>query len=391
MICHRRITNRTGYKGTRKHLHAAGALPIAFSLLLFSCSSNEQTSESEERFPVINPVVADTSYDKEYVADIQAIQKIELRAKTTGYLESIHIDEGEYVKAGQTLFSISGKQYRQDLLKARAAVASALAEVKAAELELANAKTLVENSIISQVELDLAEAKCDALKAKVEEARVQEASARLNLSFAQIKAPFDGVVNRIPNKTGSLIEEGMLLTTLSDNREVYAYFNVSESEYLDYISTDSDKKGEVQLILNNGRLHPQKGKVETIEGEIDKSTGTLAFRARFSNPDHIIKHGSSGKVRVTTKLEKAMMVPQKSSFEIQDNVYVYVVDNNNVIQRRKIVPFIRLPHVFVISEGLSADDKILFEGIQRVKEGDRIIPEMAMPEARLSSNLTGMK
>lgn len=372
------------------HLIPAGvSCRLAFPIVLvvticFSCSSHDDGVQKEEAFPVVNPVVKDTSYSKEYLADIHAIQNIELRAKIDGYLESIHTDEGQYVERGQLLFVISGKKYNQDLIRARAAVASAKAQLKAAEVELSNARTLVENAITSNVELELAEAKYEALRAKVQEATVQEASASLQLSFAQIRAPFNGFINRIPNKVGSLIEEGTLLTTLSDNREVNAYFNVSEREYLEYVSESVDEKGEVELILSNGKLHPFKGKIETIEGEIDRSTGNIAFRARFPNPDKIIKHGSSGKVVVRSPLKHALLIPQKSTFEIQDIMYVYVVGVDNILQRRKIVPSVRLPHWFVVSEGLSIDDKVLYEGIQRVKEGDRIVPRSAPSQPQLS-------
>lgn len=379
MIYHKRIASTYW-----NHPFRPAFATLVMLLLHWSCSPTEKVMENVERFPIINPVVADTVYNKQYVADIQAIQNIELRAKTSGYLESIHVDEGQHVNKGQLLFVVSGRQFTQELMKARAALTSALADVKAAEVELSNARTLVEKAIVSKVELELAEARLEALMAKVEEARVQEASASLQLSFAQIKAPFSGFINRIPKKVGSLIDEGTLLTTLSDNREIFAYFNVSEREYLDYVSENASERDEIELILNNGKSHPHKGKIETIDGEIDRSTGNIAFRARFPNPNQIIKHGSSGKVLVKHRLEGVTLIPQKSTFEIQDNHYVYVVDDDNTVQRKRIVPSIRLPHTFVVNEGLSTQDKVLYEGIQRVREGDRVTPETVQPEIQLS-------
>jgi membrane fusion protein (multidrug efflux system) len=179
------------------------------------------------------------------------------------------------------------------------------------------------------------------------------------------------------NKGGSLIDEGTLLTTLSDNNEVFAYFNVSETDYFDLVAEGNvNKNHRVELIKANGVAHPFQGIIETVEGEVDKSTGNIAFRARFKNPDLVLKHGSSGKIKLNHDIKNALIIPQKSTFEIQDNLYVYVVDNNNVVQLRSIKPALRIPHLYVIESGITPGDKILYEGIQRVKEGDQVTPEV---------------
>jgi len=216
-------------------------------------------------------------------------------------------------------------------------------------------------------------AKLEVMKAKIEEAKANEAQAKLNLSFTEIKAPFDGIINRIPNKTGSLVDEEALLTSISNNREVFAYFNVSEIDYLEYAgSKGRDKSGEITLILANNELYNHKGKIETSESEFDKGTGNIAFRARFANPDHLLKHGSSGKIRIDTDLKNAMIIPQKSTFEIQENLYVFVVGSDNVVKMRRIIPKLRMENLFVIESGISTNDNIIYEGIQLVKDGDKI-------------------
>jgi len=349
------------------------------SLVVFfsSCSSSTKVENRLEKFPVSSPLIVDTTYVKEYVADIHSIQNVEIRAKVEGMLEAIHVDEGQAVKQGQLLFTINSQQFRQELLKAQAALASALAEAKAAEVELNNVKTLFEKNIISQSELDLALAKLDAFNANVEEAKAHEASARLQLAFAQIHAPFSGLINRIPNKAGSLLEEGALLTTLSNNKEVFAYFNLSEQDYLDYITSSKEVKlSEATLQLANNTMYPLTGKIEMIESEFDRSTGNIAFRTRFPNPSQLLKHGGSGKIMLKTTLKNAMLVPQKSTFEVQENIYVFVVTEGNKVQQQKIVPSYRLPQVYVISSGLAANDQFVYEGIQKLKEGDAIIPEV---------------
>jgi len=356
-------------------------------VLFAACSSEKETKSEEEKFSVTTPIVMDTVYTNEYVADIHSVQNVEIRARVKGYIEAIHVDEGKLVKAGQLLFSISNKEYKEALIRAKASLKSAIAEAKSAEVDLQNAKTLVDKNVVSKTNLELAQSKLDAANAKIEEAKSDEANALLNLSFTEIKAPFDGIINRIPNKIGSLIDEGTLLTSISDNQEVFAYFNVSEKEYLDFITKPKQDKQQVELVLANGQLHKQKGVVETIDGEFDKTNGNIAFRARFSNPDGILKHGSSGKVRLRTELKNAMIISQKSTFEIQEINYVFVVDKDNVVHMKSFVPKFRLPSLYVVESGLLPTDKIIYEGIQRVKEGDKIIPQLISDKEMLSQQI----
>jgi membrane fusion protein (multidrug efflux system) len=341
-----------------------------------ACTSPEENKTEAGKFPVTSPLSMDTTYTIEYVAEIQSLQNVEIRAKIKGYIEKIYVDEGRPVKAGQTLFSIGNKEFNQELLKAKAMLKSAIAEAKTAELELQNVKTLSDKNIVSKTELEKAQANLDAANARIDEAKANEATANINLSFSEIKAPFDGTINLIPFKTGSLIDEGTLLTKLSNNKEVFAYFNVSEKEYLGYTTQkENEEKNNITLLLANGQAHKYKGAVETIEGEFDRNTGNIAFRAKFPNPDLLLKHGSSGKVQLTNDIKNALIIPQKSTYEIQDKFYVFVVDANNVVKQRNIVIKQRLPHLYVIESGLAASDKMIYEGIQNVKEGDKILTE----------------
>lgn len=350
-------------------------LSLYATVFMAACSTNTK-KETEEKYQVVSPLIADTVYQNEYVAEINALQNVEVRTRIKGFIENIFVDEGQIVQKGQTLFTISSKEFQQDLLKAKASLKSAMADLKSAEIELQSTQNLVNKNIISKPELDIAKSKVEAMNAKVAEAQSDEAKANLNLSFAEIKAPFDGIINRIPSKTGSLVEEGTLLTTISNNKEVYAYFKVSEIDYLNYITAKGEGKSKnVSLLLANGNLYNHSGIIETTESEFDKSTGNIAFRAKFPNPEQILKHGSSGKVLVKKALKNVMLVPQKSTFEVQENIYVFVVDKDNKVQQRKVVPSLRLPQLYVISSGLSNNEKIIYEGIQKVKEGDKIVPE----------------
>lgn len=336
-----------------------------------SCSTKQEKKEEEGKYLATNPLKIDTSYTKDYVSQIRSVRNIELRAQERGYLQNIYVDEGQFVKAGQVLFRIMPKLYEAELLKAQA-------EAKAAEIELQNAKTLADKNIVSKNEQAMAQAKLDQAKAEI-------ALAKLHLSFTEIRAPFDGTIDRIPKKLGSLIDEGELLTSLSDNSQMFAYFNVSEPEYLDY-QTNSKNRGsnKVELQLANGTRLPYKGEIETIESEFDNETGNIAFRARFPNPDKLLRHGETGKVLMTVPLHNALLIPQKSTYEIQDKKYVFVVDKNNVVRSRNITIKGEMPDIYVVDSGLEEGDIILVEGVQKVKDDDKIKYEFQKPQEVIS-------
>lgn len=363
-------------------------ISLLYLLITFSaCQQKKETESAPDRFPTTRPLVVDTTYTNEYVADIQSIKNVEIRSKINGYIEKIFVDEGQTVKAGQLLFSLNSQAYQKELYKAKAMVKSAIAEAKNAEVDLQNVKYLQSKNIVSKTELEKAQANYSAALARIEENRANEDNAAINLSLTQIKAPFDGTINRIPFKAGSLIDEGTLLTTISDNSSMYAYFNVSEKEYLQFASSKKKEKlNNIRLLLASNVPFGYPGIIETVEGEIDPETGNIAFRAKFPNPNLLLKHGSSGKIQLTGTLHQAMIIPQKTTFEIQDKIYVYVVDSNNKIRSRNIKIGQRIPHLYVVTGGLSVKDQILFEGIQSVSDGDKIIPDFE-PLRKLMPNL----
>jgi len=249
---------------------------LSTACVLFSCNSHKQEKEEVKDFPITNPIVLDTIVSKDYVSQVRSIQNVEIRAQEKGYLQDIFVDEGQYVQKGQLLFRIKPQLYKAELAKAQA-------EVKAAKIELTNAKTLADNNVISKNEQAVAAARLEKAQAEME-------LAQIHLSFTDIRAPFSGIINRIPNRLGSLIDEGDLLTSLSDNSKMYVYFNVSEQEYLNYQTINpNQEKSEVDLILANNQPLKQKGKIETIEGEFNNETGNIAFRATFPNPDKILR------------------------------------------------------------------------------------------------------
>ncbi len=336
-------------------------------LCLSSCTTKKEEKEEVGKLTVTSPVKIDTSFVKEYVSQIRSIRNIEIRTQEKGFLQNIYVDEGQFVKEGQLLFRIMPKIYEAELLKAQA-------EAKAAEIELQNAKTLADKNVVSKSEQYIAQA-------KLEKARAEVALAKLHLSFTEIRAPFAGTIDRIPLKLGSLIEEGELLTSLSDNSQMFAYFNVSEPEYLDYQTHNKNhSKTKVNLRLANNEVFNSNGYVEVIESEFDSETGNIAFRARFPNPNKLLKHGETGSIQMVVPLKNAIVIPQKATFEIQDKKYVFVVDKNNVLKSKEITITGEIPDLYVITSGIDENDKILLEGVQKVKDDEKIKYDYVSPK-----------
>lgn len=354
-----------------------------FALATVGCATQSQDTESTKEdiptIPVTKLKSESAEIHREYVSDIRAVKNVEIYARVKGYLEEVYVDEGKEVRKGQVLFRINSEEYAAILSKTKATLQSAIADAKGAELELKRVQLLVDKNVVTKTELEVAEAKLAAAHAKVEEARSDKANAALHLAQTQIKAPFDGVIDNLPYKIGSLINEGTLLTTLSDTKNIYAYFNVSENEYLEYIKTrgNADKSNTiVQLELADGSYFEHKGNIETMEGSFDEGTGSIAFRAKFNNPNKLLKHGSTGTIRLTNVASDAVLIPQKSVFEIQDKNFVYVVDNNNKIKTRSFTPKSRIKNSYVLSSGLEPGETIVYEGIQGLKDGATITPKV---------------
>ena len=371
--------------------------PIISLLLVLACSQPEESGKSKkiQTLPVTSIIMKDTIMHHEYVADIQAIQNVELRARVEGFLDRIYVDEGQEVKKNQLLFKINDEEYKAELAKAKANLQNAIAEAKAVELEVDRLQVLVDKNVVSDTEVEVAKAKLDAAKARISEAKSAQTNAYMRLTYASIRAPFNGIIDRIPLKAGSLIEDGTLLTTASDISEVFVYFYVSEAEYLQYvknkIARDNSNQTKVQLILADGSEYPYSGTIETMEGEFKASTGSIAFRARFPNPDKILKHRATGRIRLFNRIENAIFVPQKSVFEIQNKSYVYVVDANNQVKMKNFTPKTRFSHFYIVESGLEPGDKIVFEGIQDLQEGMKIDPELVNMDTTMVYQVNSQK
>ncbi|MGY6520629.1 MAG: efflux RND transporter periplasmic adaptor subunit [Mongoliitalea sp.] len=360
-------------------------------LNLVACSNGNSKNQNQVliQVPIVELQPMSITLPKTYVSDIQAVQFVEVRAKVEGFVDRIYVDEGQFVKKGQNLFQLTSNEYNELVNSANARLFQARAEAQAAQLEVDRLKVLVDKNIIARSEYQLAISKKAVAESAISEAESMLKNAKTGLSYTTIKAPFDGIVDRIPYKTGSLVTAGDLLTNITDISEIFAYYKVTENEYLQYmrakIENETLDDQEISLILSDGGYYDHKGRLETMEADFERGTGSIAFRVRFPNPDQLIKHGSTGKVEMSETIEDIFLIPQKSTFEIQDYNYVYIVDKNNKVRVRSFKPRQRFG-LFYIADGFEPGDRIIYEGIQQVKDGMEIMPELT-PENEVYDTL----
>ncbi len=323
------------------------------------CNHAEHTKEEVSEYVVSSPIKVDTSINKEYVCQIRAINHIELRSLERGYLQKTFVDEGQHVKQGQVMFQIMPLVYQAEMEKSKA-------DVEYAEIEYQNTKILSDKNIVSQQELALAKAKLDREKADLK-------LSSTHLGLTTVSAPFSGIMDRFHMRLGSLVDEGELLTTLSDNSKLWVYFNVPEAEYLDYAARIK-KEGpqKVKLVMANNEIFNHDGLFETIEADFNNETGNIAFRATFPNPEGILRHGETGTILLPSHIKDALLIPQEATFDVLDKKFVYVVDEKGLVQTRLITTGIEMPHIYVVTSGLSPNDKIIVEGLRKVKSGEHV-------------------
>jgi membrane fusion protein (multidrug efflux system) len=353
-------------------------------LFLFLVSCDEQIVQEATTpnisLPTLKLTKSSVIVSMNYIADIESVRNVEIRSRLGGYIESIAVDEGQEVEENQLLFKLNDEYFQNELSKANANYKIALSEVKLIEIEARNTQLLVDKGVLNQIELDAVQAKLEAAQAKLENAKSLELLAELNIRYTEIRAPFKGVLNRIPFKEGSYISDGTLLTSLSDLSYLNVYFNVSENEYLAFKknSRDSTVNGqEVDLILVDGSIYSEKGIIETIEGEFESGTGAIAFRAKFKNSNKILKHNATGKIRLKQNLEDVFIIPQKSVFEIQEKYFVFKVNEENIVEATTFVPMFRKNDFYIVnSDEFEIGDAIVLEGTQKIKDGNEIVPEI---------------
>ncbi len=337
-------------------------------------------------YPVFAVATQSTTLDSDYPATIEGIQDVDIRPKVDGFIEKIYVDEGAVVKKGQLLFKINAPQYEQQVRTANASISNAEANVNAAQLQVNKTKPLVDKDIISKYELEAAQLTLQSRKAALAQAKAELVNAKVNLSYTNITSPADGVVGSIPFKTGSLVSgsSAQPLTTVSNISKVYAYFSLNEKQLLDFANVYKGKTlaaqmkniPAVSLILADGTTYAQNGKIESINGQINTNTGSASLRATFPNPTAILKSGASAAVRIPQHIDNVILIPQKSTIDLQGKKFVYVLgDSAKVVNTEIEVMEITKGKFYVVTKGLKAGDKIVLEGFQSLKNGTMIKPE----------------
>ncbi|HMB03298.1 MAG TPA: efflux RND transporter periplasmic adaptor subunit [Isosphaeraceae bacterium] len=330
----------------------------------------EHPHGEHHKIVVSSPKAKDVVLTQEYVCQIHSQRHINVCALEDGYLEEFAVREGQAVKKGDLMFRIVPVLYKAKL-------DAEMAEARLAQLEYNNTKKLAEGNlpVVSKNEVAL-------LEAKLAKAQAKAKLAAAELDFTNVRAPFDGIVDRLHEQLGSLIKEGDVLTTLSDNSLMWVYFNVPEKRYLEYMADLDQKKAnqQIELVLANGNKFPYTGKIGAIEAKFNNETGNIPFRADFPNPDGLLRHGQTGTVLIRRVAKDAIVIPQRATFEILDKRFVYVVGDDDVVHQREIVVDNEMDDIYVIKKGVDVNDKIILEGMREVRDGEKVAYEFRRPE-----------
>lgn len=369
---------------------------IAFfftGIIICGCNSSPDNegmpAQSFQSLPVITISAMPATMLQEFSASLEGKMDIQIRAQVDGYIDKILIDEGAHVTRGQILFKINDHPYQQQLNNTKAGLSAARSNLATAQINVSRLAPLVQNNIISDVQLKTAQAAYDAALANVSQAEAMVNNAQINLGYTLIKAPAEGYVGRMPFKTGSLVGTSTVepLTIVSDISEIYAYFSLSENDFIQFKNQFSGNTIEqkikqmppVELLLPNDSVYDKKGKVEIASGQFNNSMGAISFRASFPNTNGLLRSGNTGKIRIPRSVESALIVPQDATFELQDRTFVFVLGDSNKVISSPITITGKSGNYYLVEKGIKAKDKIVYSGLDRLKDGDKIEPQfMAM-------------
>lgn len=351
-------------------------------VVLSSCTGKQQDGgyqqgPAEVLFGTVT--TGDATIRNEYSSAIEGVSNIEIRPQVTGYLQKIFVDEGDYVHAGQALFKIEDRIFQEQLTNAKAALAVAQSNLLTAKIELDRKTELTKNRIVSDIQLQEAQASYAAAKASVEQARSAIASAQINLDFSVIKSPVNGYIGRFNYRLGSLLSASNqeAITIVSDNHQVYAYFSLSENDFVRFqrqhqgntVAEKLKSAAPVSLLLSDGQEYTVKGRIDAVEGQFNKNTGSITFRAKFDNPSSELRSGNTGKIVMYQQLKEIPLLPIASTVSYQDKVFAYAVDKENKVIQVPVSVSGKSEDNFIIAEGLKQGDRYIAQGFERLQPG----------------------
>lgn len=363
-------------------------LAISFA----GCSSDQVQAPpvAIQSLPVMSIESSAQTTFAEYPASIQGAVDLEIRPQVSGTLDKIFVNEGALVQKGEPLFKINELPFREALNNAKALLHAAEAAVINAQIEVDKLTPLVKNKVVSDFQLKSATATYQSATASVEQAKAGVAAANINLGYTLIKAPVSGYVGRLPKKQGSLVAVNDVtpLTQLSDTHEVHVYFSLGEDDFIAFNAKYPGKTVAerlknlpgVALVLADNTVYHTQGKIDMIDGQFDKQTGAIALRATFTNKEGLLRSGNTGKIRLSMEHADALLVPQSSTVEVQDKMFVFTVDAKNKVSKQPITVIATSGQNYLVSDGLKSGDRIVFDGIDKIKEGDIIQPEKVKDE-----------
>ncbi|WP_199120340.1 efflux RND transporter periplasmic adaptor subunit [Pedobacter sp. ASV28] len=367
----------------QKHKKERGAywLMLTVSLVFAACGQAPQGYEVQPvntDFITLDPT--DAAIEKRYPGMIEGTVNVEIKAQVSGYLEAIYVKEGDYVKKGQSLFRIKGDVFNEQINNSRATLKSALAAQATAKIEIEKIRPLVAEKVVSDIQLKTAEANYEAATAQVAQAKAALGSSQINADFAVIKAPVSGYIGRIPNRAGNLVTpaDAIPLTTLSEIDQVLVYFSMSEA---DFIAFNRDRKTDagmntVSLIMADGQAYAHKGKLEFASGNIERSTGSIALKAVFSNPDKLLRSGGAGRIIITKQMKEALVIPMASVKDVQDKFFVFTLADSSKVAMKAIEIEGRSGDHYIVKSGVAKGEKIAINSIDALAEGMKVVPTM---------------
>ena len=371
-----------------KAIKSVGVLVTATTAMsLVSCGSGQQ-QQMQMPAPQIATITVDygtSDVESGYPATLKGKTDIDIRPQVTGFITKVCVDEGQQVRKGQVLFQLDPVQFQAAVESAEAQVRLSETALATAQLTADNKRKLFDKNIISEYEWQLAANSLAQAKSQLAAAKAQLVSAKKNLAYTVVTAPSNGVIGSIPNREGSLASPSSAqpLTTVSDNSQIYAYFSLNEKDILKLtqngakaLNSSVSQIPEVSLRLANGEIYPEKGKVATVSGVIDNTTGAATVRALFDNKSGMLRSGSTGIVLIPQSTDSVLLIPQKATFEMQDHKFVYVVNDSNKVSTQPItVSPVTDGKNFVVLSGLEPGQRIAVEGIgTKVRDGITIVP-----------------
>ncbi|MFT3903728.1 MAG: efflux RND transporter periplasmic adaptor subunit [Niabella sp.] len=373
------------------------AIFIALAAVAASCNSKNQNPQAAPPalpYPVVQVEMKDITGYQTYPTNLEGKINNAVRAKISGYIKQVFVDEGQVVKAGQPLFRLETNVLSQDANAAKSAITAAQAAVSAAQVEVDRLVPLVEKGIISNVQLETAKANLLRARGQSEQARASYNSVVASMDFSIVRSPISGVVGAINFREGSLVgpADQTPITTVSEIGQLYAYFAMNEREYFDFLAahrgnTVKEKLSNlpaVDLILANGDIYPEKGKIQTVTGQINPQTGTIQFRAIFQNQNGLLNNGNSGTIRLPKRHPNALVIPQSATFERQGIVYVFRLDKDTAYTT-PIEVLDQVNNYTVVKAGLNPGDKIIAQGTGKVRDKTRVLPNIVNMDSLVSS------